>query len=74
MTYNIDAIYDHGVFCPLQPLAMPDGTRVHLHFEEQRHDVKAPTTTALIVSPRLAHPEQTAEFEMEVHEVPDARV
>jgi predicted DNA-binding antitoxin AbrB/MazE fold protein len=34
MIHNIDAIYDHGVFRPFEPLALPDGTRVHLRVEE----------------------------------------
>jgi predicted DNA-binding antitoxin AbrB/MazE fold protein len=33
MTYEIDAIFDKGVFRPLEPLAIPDGLRVHLHVE-----------------------------------------
>jgi predicted DNA-binding antitoxin AbrB/MazE fold protein len=32
---QIDAIYDHGVFRPTEPLALPDGTRVHLRVEEE---------------------------------------
>jgi predicted DNA-binding antitoxin AbrB/MazE fold protein len=35
MIHNIDAIYDHGVFRPVQPLALPEGARVHLRVEEQ---------------------------------------
>ena len=35
MTYDIDAIYDNGVFRPLEPLSIPRGMRVHLHVEEQ---------------------------------------
>ena len=34
MVLNIDAIYDHGVFRPVEPLALPEGTRVHLRVEE----------------------------------------
>jgi predicted DNA-binding antitoxin AbrB/MazE fold protein len=33
--HNIDAIYDQGVFRPVQPLALPEGTRVHLRVEEE---------------------------------------
>ncbi|MEX0613542.1 MAG: antitoxin family protein [Pirellulales bacterium] len=32
---HIEAIYDHGVFRPVEPLALPDGTRVHLRVEEE---------------------------------------
>jgi predicted DNA-binding antitoxin AbrB/MazE fold protein len=31
MTYDVDAIYDNGVFRPLAPLGIPDGMQVHLH-------------------------------------------
>ena len=34
MTHDIDAIYDQGVFRPLEPLVLPEGTRVHLRVEE----------------------------------------
>ena len=74
MTHDIDAIYDHGVFRPLDPLVLPDGVRVHLRIEEERRDVAATSLTARVYSPRVAHPEQAAEFEMEVREVPDAGV
>jgi predicted DNA-binding antitoxin AbrB/MazE fold protein len=32
--HTIDAIYDHGVFRPIQPLALPEGTRVQLRVEQ----------------------------------------
>jgi predicted DNA-binding antitoxin AbrB/MazE fold protein len=35
MIHNIDAIYDHGVFRPVEPLALPEGARVHLRVEEE---------------------------------------
>jgi len=34
MTYNIDAVFDGGVFRPLEPIAIPNGSRVHLRVEE----------------------------------------
>lgn len=34
MIHNIDAIYDHGVLRPVEPLALPEGARVHLRVEE----------------------------------------
>ncbi|MCI0381240.1 MAG: antitoxin family protein [Gemmataceae bacterium] len=74
MTHDIDAIYDHGVFRPIQPLVLPDGARVHLRIEEEQCDGAAQPFNMRIHSPRLAHPEQTAEFEMEVREVPDAGI
>ena len=33
--HNIEANYDHGVLRPIVPLALPDGTRVHLRVEEE---------------------------------------
>jgi predicted DNA-binding antitoxin AbrB/MazE fold protein len=33
MTHDIDAIYSDGVFRPIEPLALPDGARVHLRVE-----------------------------------------
>jgi len=35
MIHNIDAIYDHGVFRPVQPVVLPEGTRVQLRVEEE---------------------------------------
>lgn len=35
MIHNIDAIYDHGVIRPVEPLALPNGARVHLRVEEE---------------------------------------
>lgn len=35
MIHNIDAIYDHGVFRPIEPLALPEGAREHLRVEEE---------------------------------------
>jgi predicted DNA-binding antitoxin AbrB/MazE fold protein len=35
MVHNIDAIYDHGVFRPVEPVALPEGARVHLRVEQQ---------------------------------------
>jgi predicted DNA-binding antitoxin AbrB/MazE fold protein len=35
MVHNVDAIYDHGVFRPIEPLALPEGARVHLRVEEE---------------------------------------
>ncbi|MEX2310501.1 MAG: antitoxin family protein [Pirellulales bacterium] len=70
MTHDVDAIYDQGVFRPLEPLVLPDGVRVHLRIEEEQREAAAPSFGARVYSPRLARPEQAAEFEMEVREVP----
>jgi predicted DNA-binding antitoxin AbrB/MazE fold protein len=34
MIHNVDAIYDQGVFRPVVPVGLPDGTPVHLRVEE----------------------------------------
>ena len=72
MIHDVDAIYDQGVFRPLEPLVLPEGARVHLRIEQQTHDGIVPLQGARVYSPRLAHPEQAADFEMDVREVPDA--
>ncbi|HMO84486.1 MAG TPA: antitoxin family protein [Lacipirellulaceae bacterium] len=36
MTPHIDAIYDHGVLRPIEPLDLPDGARVHLQIVPSR--------------------------------------
>ena len=68
MTHDVDAIYDHGVFRPLEPLVLPEGVRVHLRIEEEQQSSSAPSLTARVFSPRLVHPEQSVDFEMEVRE------
>jgi hypothetical protein len=35
MVHNIDAIFDNGVLRPIEPLLLPEGTRVHLRVEEE---------------------------------------
>lgn len=35
MTYDVEAIYDAGVFRPLVPITIPNGSRVHLRVEEE---------------------------------------
>jgi hypothetical protein len=47
---------------------------VHLRIEQGKHDSCIELPAARVYSPRLAHPEQAADFEMEVREVPDAGV
>jgi predicted DNA-binding antitoxin AbrB/MazE fold protein len=69
MVHDINAIFDQGVFRPLEPVVLPDGARVHLRVEEQNS-----ANSVRIFSPRLAHPEQAVEFKMDVCEVPDAGV
>ena len=66
MVRQVDAIFSQGAFRPIEPLALPEGTRVHLSVEEE--------TSALSVSPprirtpKLAHAQDAADFVMEVRE------
>jgi predicted DNA-binding antitoxin AbrB/MazE fold protein len=66
MVRRVDAIFSQGAFRPLEPLALPEGTRVHLSVEEQEHSSNG--GAARVRTPRLAHPEDAADFVMEVRE------
>ncbi len=35
MTYDVEAVFDDGVFRPLAPIAIPNGSQVRLHVEER---------------------------------------
>lgn len=35
MTFIVEAIYDHGVFRPIEPLAIAEGARVRLRVENE---------------------------------------
>ena len=73
MVRHVDAIFSQGAFRPLKPLALPEGTRVHLSVEEEKSAEPAPPV-AKIHSPKLAHPEDADDFVMEVRENGDAGV
>ena len=38
MSHDIRAIFDKGVFRPLEPLDLPDGTCVHLRVDEEKSE------------------------------------
>jgi len=65
MAHHVDAVFSQGMFRPLEPLALPEGTRVHLSFEEKTNASPVPPA-AKFHSPKLAHPEDAADFVMEV--------
>jgi len=73
MVRQVDAIFSQGAFRPLEPLALPEGTRVHLSVEEQT-SVNTVPPAAKIHTPKLAHPEDAADFVMEVRETGNAGV
>jgi len=66
MVRHVDAIFSQGAFRPLSPLALPEGTRVHLSVEETNPVATPPA--AKHHTPKLAHVEDAADFVMEVRE------
>jgi predicted DNA-binding antitoxin AbrB/MazE fold protein len=74
MVRHVDAIFSQGALRPLEPLALPEGARVHLSVEPYTASGAPPTAAANIHTPRLAHAEDAADFEMEVRENGDAGV
>jgi predicted DNA-binding antitoxin AbrB/MazE fold protein len=73
MVRHVDAIFSQGAFRPVEPLALPEGTRVHLSVEEKTNARPGPSVVR-ICTPKLAHPEEAADFVMEVREAGDGRV
>jgi predicted DNA-binding antitoxin AbrB/MazE fold protein len=73
MVRHVDAIFSHGAFRPLEPLALPEGTRVHLSVEEQTNSGTVPAV-AKLHSPKLANAEDAADFVMDVQENGNAGV
>jgi predicted DNA-binding antitoxin AbrB/MazE fold protein len=65
MVRHVDAIFSQGAFRPLEPLALSEGTRVHLSIEEEASTRPMPSA-AKIHTPKPAHPEDAADFVMEV--------
>jgi len=70
---QVDAIFSQGALRSLEPLALPEGTRVLVSVEE---DASAgPVVPATKThTPKLAHPEDAANFVMEVRETGNAGV
>jgi predicted DNA-binding antitoxin AbrB/MazE fold protein len=67
MVLHVDAIFSQGAFRPLEPLALAEGTRVHLSVEEKANTTSAPSAPK-IQTPKLAHPQDAPDFVMEVRE------
>ena len=55
MVRHVDAIFSQGAFRPVEPLALPEGTGVHLSVEDETSAAPVPPT-AKVHSPKLAHP------------------
>jgi predicted DNA-binding antitoxin AbrB/MazE fold protein len=71
MVRHVEAIFSQGAFRPVEPLALPEGTRVHLSVEEETNTGPV-RSSAKIHTPRLAHREDAGDFVMEVREAGDA--
>jgi predicted DNA-binding antitoxin AbrB/MazE fold protein len=78
MVRHVDAIFIHGAFRPLQPLTMPDGTRVHLSVEEEGVEegtaLSHVNSAAKICTPRLARSKDAVDFVLEVRGDDDTSV
>ena len=71
MVRHIDAIFSHGVFRPVEPLALPEGTRVQLSVEEHSHAAPLPPA-AKTHAAKLARAQDAGDFALEVRESGDA--
>ena len=71
MVRHVEAIFSQGAFRPVEPLALPEGTRVHLSVEEETNTCPV-RSSAKIHTPRLADPEDAGDFVMEVRQAGDA--
>ncbi|HSZ54356.1 MAG TPA: antitoxin family protein [Tepidisphaeraceae bacterium] len=73
MVRHVTAIFTQGAFRPLEPVVLPEGTRVHLRVDEAT-GADAVRPVAKVYSPKLAHREDAADFVMEVREIGDAGI
>lgn len=62
---TFEGIVDHGQIKLKTNVRLPDNTKVYVVVPEMQIE-----QSARIVSPRLAHPEQAADFKMEIVEEP----
>jgi hypothetical protein len=60
---TLEGVVEHGQLKLTRPVPLPDHTKVSVVISDLQ-----PQPRARLVSPRLAHPEQAAEFRMEVSE------
>ena len=61
MVRQVNAVFSQGVFRPLEPLALPEGTRVHLSVEDET-SATAAALVAKIHTPKLAPPGRCGGF------------
>lgn len=74
MVRLIDAVFTKGAFQPLEPLKMPEGTRVQLSILDEQSSSGQVPPAARIHTPHLAHRKDAAKFVMEVREAGNAGV
>jgi hypothetical protein len=78
MTINVHATFHDGLIHPACPLNLPEGTELELTIEAiitpAQTAAESKSSPARIFSPRLVHPEQITDFQMEVREISDAGV
>jgi predicted DNA-binding antitoxin AbrB/MazE fold protein len=72
MSYYITAIYDHGLLKPLEPLVLPDQSRVRLRVEfdempKSSDNSSAESSAAEVVAQRQA----MLEVDAEIADLPD---
>lgn len=67
MVLHVDAIFTQGAFRPLNPLTLPEGTRVELRIEICIH-TDSPWSVAKMCTPRLARRAAITDFVMSVRE------
>jgi hypothetical protein len=60
---TVEGTVEHGELKLTVPIPLPDHTKVSVVISDV-----SPVSRVRIVSPRLAHPEQVTEFQMEVSE------
>lgn len=59
----VEGVIEHGELKLTASVPLPDHTKVSVVISDLRHE-----PTPHLVSPRLAHPEQVADFQVEVSE------
>ncbi len=62
---TLEGVVERGQLTLTTPVPLPDHTKVSVVISDLRSEPRA-----RLISPRLAHPEQAAEFQMEVSEDP----
>jgi len=67
MVRHVDAIFTQGALRPLEPMVLPEGTRVNLSMDAGTTADPVPHAGS-IRTPRLANPSDAADFVLDVRE------